>query len=135
MSSWYQPQEKAQWWYEKGVASTTMITGAVSQVCDYDLTTPNPSTNTYFVSTTYDYDSGAWSTSLDPPPQATLTGMLGSDMIGASDSASNINENDLDKIRRDVSVPSSYFFAQSMFLELHELTITSVSTARKSWTF
>ncbi|MCJ1435479.1 hypothetical protein MMC27_004852 [Xylographa pallens] len=102
MSSWYQPQEKAQWWYEKGVQSTTMITGAVSEVCDFDLTTPNPSTNTYYVSTTYDYDSGSWSTALTPPPQASLTGMLGSQSIGADGSNDGLDGNDLDKIRKDV---------------------------------
>ncbi|MCJ1379038.1 hypothetical protein MMC17_002137 [Xylographa soralifera] len=102
MSSWYQPQEKAQWWYEKGVQSTTMITGAVSDVCDYDLTTPNSLTNTYYVSTTYDYDAGTWSTALVPPPQASLTGMMGADIVGAGDPNDDLNDNDLDKIRKDV---------------------------------
>ncbi|MCJ1315075.1 hypothetical protein MMC15_000390 [Xylographa vitiligo] len=102
MSSWYQPQEKAQWWFEKGVQSTTMITGAVSEVCDYDLTTPNPTTNTYYVSTTYDYDSGSWSTSLSPPPQATLTGLMGSDTMVAGDANGDLNGNDLEKIKKDV---------------------------------
>ena len=134
MSSWYQPQEKAQWWFEKGVQSTTMITGAVSEVCDYDLTTPNPTTNTYYVSTTYDYDSGSWSTSLSPPPQATLTGLMGSDTMVAGDANGDLNGNDLEKIKKDVSVltPLSPRYTHAT-VELDRLTMTSFSIARKSW--
>ena len=100
MSAWYQPQEKAEWWYEKGIQSASMISGAVSQVCTYDLTTKNPNTNTYYVSTTFQYDTGTWSTSLAPPPSANRTGLMRS--FGML--ASSLNDSALDKIYRDVSV-------------------------------
>ena len=77
-----------------------MISGAASQVCPYDLTQKNPRTNTYYVSTTFQYDTGIWSTSLAPPPSVNTSGLLrpfGTLNIGLNDSA-------LDKIRRDVSV-------------------------------
>ncbi|KAL9043860.1 MAG: hypothetical protein Q9214_002964 [Letrouitia sp. 1 TL-2023] len=102
MSSWYQPQEKAQWWYEKDVKSATMITGAATDVCNYDLTHPNPKTNTYYVSTTYVYDEGTWSTSDDPPPSVEKTGLMGAERMGAGDPNGDLDENDLDKIRKDV---------------------------------
>lgn len=107
MSAWYQPQEKAQWWYEKGTKSATMITGAGTTVCNYDLTQPNPSTNTYYVSTTYDYDSGAWSTSLQPPPNVKLTGLLGAERKRGDDFDHNLNDADLDKVQKDVLVLAS----------------------------
>lgn len=133
MSSWYQPQEKAQWWYEKGIQATTMITGAVTDVCPYDLTQPNTSTNTYYVSTTYDYDSGVWSTSLNPPPQVMATGLMGSENMEAGDPGDDLSENDLDKIRKDVSVPSSLpSYSTHATFESDELTMTSFSIARIS---
>ena len=102
MSAWYQPQEKAEWWYEKGVQSASMISGAVSQICNYDLTQKNPQTNTYYVSTTYQYDTGVWSTSLLPPPSVSRTGLMRS--FGTL--TSSLNDSALDKIRRDVLVSS-----------------------------
>lgn len=102
MSAWYQPQEKVQWWYEKGVQSASMISGTASQVCKYDLTQKNPNTNTYYVSTTFQYDPGTWSTSLAPPPSVNRTGLMRS--FGTL--TSNFNASALDKIRSDVSVYS-----------------------------
>jgi hypothetical protein len=102
MSAWYQPQEQAQWWYEKGVRSTTMITGAKGEVCNYDLTKKNPVTDTYFVSTTYKYEEGIWSTSPNPPPSVRSAGLLGAERKPGGDSESDPEDPDLDQIRKDV---------------------------------
>ena len=108
MSSWYQPQESAQWWYEKGVQSGSMISGARGKICDYDLTPVNPVTNTYYVSSTYHYDTGEWSTSYLQPPSVASTGLMRSpDLL-----AESLQNSDLDRIRGNVLVflvlPSSH---------------------------
>lgn len=104
MSPWYQPQEKAEWWYEKGVQGSTMITGAVTDVCEYDLTQKTPISNTYYVSTTYTYDTGVWSTSQEPPPSAMVTGVIGSNRKGTSHLNNGVIEKDFDTIRNDMLV-------------------------------
>ena len=101
MSAWYQPQEKVQWWYEKGVQSASMISGVASQVKAYDLTQKNPNTNTYYVSTTFQYDTGTWSTSLSPPPSPTRTGLM---MRSPGTLTSKLNDSAVDKIRKDALV-------------------------------
>ncbi|KAI1427201.1 hypothetical protein F5Y12DRAFT_205091 [Xylaria sp. FL1777] len=67
MSAWYQPQEKLQWWYETGVRSSTMISGARSKVNTYDMSRRNPATGKFFVATTFYYDEGKWKDSLTRP--------------------------------------------------------------------
>lgn len=115
MSAWYQPQEKAQWWYEKGVWSSSMISGARGRICDYDLTTPNPKTNTYYVSTTYAYDKGLWTTSLDEPPSQSMIGVLGSDLMVAghlnANASDTVSSKDFDQVRMEMFVLSSHMVA------------------------
>ena len=45
-----------------------MISGAISNACEYDLTNPDPMTRQYYVSTTFVYDTGLWSTATTKPP-------------------------------------------------------------------
>lgn len=48
MSSWYQPQEEVQWWYEKGTRSATMISGAETDIETFNMSTPRPSDGKYY---------------------------------------------------------------------------------------
>ena len=101
MTATYQPQEKARWWCEKNIHSGTMVSGIVTEVCDHDFTNPNPLTNTYYVSTTYDYSSGQWSKSNSEPPSQQRTGLMKAFVslgIGST-------ETGLNKIRHDLYVP------------------------------
>ncbi|KAL8795908.1 MAG: hypothetical protein Q9195_001652 [Heterodermia aff. obscurata] len=78
-----------------------MITGTVTNVCTYDLTTPNAKTGNYDVSTTYLWDDGVWKTFLDPPPNMASTGLLGA-MIKAPPHIANTGGSELDNVRADV---------------------------------
>ena len=77
MSSWYQPQEKVQWWYERGARSGSMISGGRSSVENYDMTNPRPSDGKYYVSTSYIYANGSWVTNSNDSPSLMRTGTLG----------------------------------------------------------
>jgi len=69
-SAKYQPQELVQWWYQADIRTSTMISGASTAIGGVDLSSPAPTTNKYYYSTTYNYDSGTWITSADTPPQS-----------------------------------------------------------------
>ena len=63
----------------KGIRAASTISGSISDICPYDLTVRHLDTNTYYVSTTFEYNSGGWSTSLAKPPS--VQGQLGSDEL------------------------------------------------------
>ena len=48
MSSWYQPQEEVQWWYEKGQKSATMISGARTDFQTFNMANPRASDGRYY---------------------------------------------------------------------------------------
>eukprot|EP01065_Artemidia_motanka_P029266 TRINITY_DN35409_c0_g1_i1.p1 TRINITY_DN35409_c0_g1~~TRINITY_DN35409_c0_g1_i1.p1 ORF type:complete len:395 (+),score=-92.19 TRINITY_DN35409_c0_g1_i1:112-1296(+) len=68
MSSFYQPQEKCQWWYETGVRTGTMIAGADTPIHEYDMSESNPETGIFYVATTYHYNTGVWEDRATEPP-------------------------------------------------------------------
>jgi len=65
----YQPQETIQWWYQTDMRTATMISTASTAFGMVDFSGPAPTTNKFFYSTTYNYQSGQWITSEDTPPQ------------------------------------------------------------------
>jgi len=65
----YQPQEEIQWWYQTDMRTSTMISTASTSLGGVDFSKPAPTTNKYYYSTTYNYESGRWITSEDRPPQ------------------------------------------------------------------
>lgn len=69
-SAKYQPQELVEWWYQADFRTSTMISSASTATGGVDLSSPAPTTNKYYYSTTYNYDSGTWITSADTPPQS-----------------------------------------------------------------
>ena len=76
MASWYQPIEKVQWWYEAGLRTGTIITGAGTDKREWDFSSSNPETGLYFVSTTYKHKPGEWHVSSKGPPSIMSTGVL-----------------------------------------------------------
>jgi hypothetical protein len=69
-SAKYQPQELVEWWYQTDIRTSTMISSASTAIAGVNLSRPAPTTNKYYYSTTYNYDSGTWITSADTPPQS-----------------------------------------------------------------
>ncbi len=66
-SAKYQPQDKIHWWYQTDMRSSTMISTAFTAKGSVDLSKPGPTTNDYYYSTTYNYNTGTWITSEDQP--------------------------------------------------------------------
>ena len=93
MSSWYQPQEQIQQWYEVGLKTATIISGAGTVVDLIDMSSPNPLTGQFYKSSTYIYSTGSWTNSDNPPPSVQSTGVLTLDgnAIGSSTGASDSN--------------------------------------------
>jgi hypothetical protein len=72
-SAKYLPLEFVEWWYQTDNRTSTMMSGASTAIGGVDFTKPAETTEQYYYSTTYDYDSGTWITSEDKPPQALYT--------------------------------------------------------------
>jgi hypothetical protein len=66
-SAKYQPKELVEWWYQTDIRTSTMINGASTAIGRVDLSTPAPTTQDYYYSTTFNYDDGTWVTSPDTP--------------------------------------------------------------------
>ncbi len=93
-SAWYQPQETVKWWYQTGVRTATMITGADTPIQTYDISQPNPETGQFYVSTTYIYQTGTWINSPNAPPSAMETGVLGLPAPGAPATGGGVGATD-----------------------------------------
>ncbi|KAF7540055.1 hypothetical protein G7054_g1632 [Neopestalotiopsis clavispora] len=84
MDAWYQPVEQVQWWYETGLRTSTIITGAGTPKHGYDFTHSNPETGLFFVSTTYKYQLGTWVDSSRAPPNILSSGVLDRAAVSSS---------------------------------------------------
>ncbi|OTA95533.1 hypothetical protein M434DRAFT_28857 [Hypoxylon sp. CO27-5] len=94
MSSWYQPQEQCQWWYETGMRSSTMISGARTEPHKYDMSRKNQATGRFYVATTYSYEKGDWK---DSP---TRPGDLARLLSGSADSELKLLQNQIFSIEK-----------------------------------
>jgi hypothetical protein len=100
MGSWYQPQEKVQWWYQKGQQSSTMISGAGTVIAEYDMSRPNPGSGFFYTSTTYLYSAGKWQNSPMPPQSLKVTGALTPSGSRPSVPGNSPRQSDIDALQR-----------------------------------
>ncbi|RYP58044.1 hypothetical protein DL769_009138 [Monosporascus sp. CRB-8-3] len=66
-SAKYQPQEEVKWWYQTNIRNATMIESASTAMGGIDFSQAASNTGKYYYSTTYNYKSGNWITSQNPP--------------------------------------------------------------------
>lgn len=62
MSATFQPQEELQWWYDSGSKQATMFTDHQTPYETASFSKPDVQTNTFFKTSTYNVQDGAWVT-------------------------------------------------------------------------